>query len=138
MKQDSVPDAKQQDRDLICAAVAAKEKAYAPYSHFRVGAALTDERGNRYNGCNVENASYGATCCAERTAIFKAISEGAQRIRRLAVVSDKAELCLPCGICRQVMAEFAADDFILLAASPDGQYRTFTLEELLPAHFRLP
>ena len=138
MKQDSEPDKAKQDSDLIRAAVAAKQNAYAPYSHFRVGAALIDDRGHCHTGCNIENASYGATCCAERTAVFKAISEGAQRIRRLAVVSDQAELCMPCGICRQVMAEFAADDFLLLAASPDGQYRTFTLEELLPAHFKLP
>ena len=108
MKQDYEPDKAKQDRELLIrAAVAARQNAYAPYSHFRVGAALIDDRGHCHTGCNIENASYGATCCAERTAVFKAISEGAQRIRRLAVVSDQAELCMPCGICRQVMAEFA-------------------------------
>lgn len=125
-------------RALIAAAIAAKEKAYVPYSHFRVGAALTDEHGNCHTGCNVENASYGATCCAERTAIFKAVSEGSRQIRQLAVVCDQPEPCMPCGICRQVMTEFAAEDFQLFAAAPDGQYRTYTLEELLPAHFKMP
>ena len=125
------------DTNLIQAALDARESAYVPYSKFRVGAALLDERGRVFTGCNIENASYGATCCAERTAIFKAVSEGAKAIRKLAVVCGQEGPCMPCGICRQVMAEFAANDFILLAASPDGTYRRFSLDELLPARFEL-
>ena len=125
------------DSDLIQAALDAREKAYVPYSKFRVGAALLDDRDRLFTGCNIENASYGATCCAERTAIFKAVSEGAKTIRRLAVVCDQAGPCMPCGICRQVMAEFAGADFELLAASPDGSYRRFSLDELLPDRFGL-
>lgn len=123
------------DEQLIAAAAAAREHAYVPYSHFRVGAALADEDGRLFTGCNVENASFGATNCGERTAIFKAISEGSRKIRRLAVVCDREEPCMPCGICRQVMAEFAAPDFVLLAASPSGKYRAYTLDELLPDAF---
>ncbi len=126
-----------QARELIQAALAAKDMAYAPYSRFRVGAALLDEKDRRQSGCNIENASFAATCCAERTAIFKAISDGARSIRRLAVVSDRPDYCLPCGICRQVMAEFAAPDFLLFAAAPDGKYLTFSLAQLLPAAFQL-
>ncbi len=126
-----------QVQELIQAALAAKEMAYAPYSRFRVGAALLDEKDRQQSGCNIENASFGATCCAERTAIFKAVSDGARSIRRLAVVSDQPDYCLPCGICRQVIAEFAAPDFLLFAAAPDGKYLTFSLAQLLPAAFQL-
>ena len=124
------------DEQLIAAAASAKEQAYVPYSHFGVGAALIDEQGRVFTGCNIENASYGATCCGERTAIFKAISEGSRQIRRLAVICDQAEPCMPCGICRQVMAEFAAPDFELLAASPSGQFKIYSLQGLLPDAFR--
>ncbi len=123
------------DEDLVAAAAAAREQAYAPYSGFRVGAALLDEQNRLFTGCNIENASYGATCCGERTAIYKAVSEGARNIKRMAVVGSLPELCMPCGICRQVMAEFAAPDFILLAAAPDGRYQAFSLEDLLPFAF---
>jgi len=125
------------DEQLIAAAIAAKSQAYAPYSRFRVGAALADERGRIFTGCNVENVSFGATNCGERTAIFKAVSEGSRKISRLAVVCDQDEPCMPCGICRQVIAEFAGADFILLAASPSGKYRSYTLAELLPDAFRV-
>jgi len=125
------------DDELITAAAKARESAYAPYSHFRVGAALLDEKNRLFTGCNVENASYGATCCGERTAIFKAISTGSRKIRRLAIVCDQDEPCMPCGICRQVMAEFAAPDFELLAASPSGSFRRYTMTELLPDAFVL-
>lgn len=124
------------DTDLIAAALAARSAAYAPYSRFRVGAALLDDQGRLFTGCNIENASYGATCCAERTAIFKAVSEGAKAIKSMAVVSDQAEYCLPCGICRQVMAEFADAGFTLLAAAPDGRHLSLSLAELLPHAFR--
>ena len=125
------------DANLIQAALDARESAYVPYSKFRVGAALLDERGRVFTGCNIEHASYAATCCAERTAIIKAVSEGATAIRTLAVVCNQDGPCMPCGNCRHVMAEFAANDFILLAASPDGTYRRFSLDELLPARFEL-
>lgn len=125
------------DQELIAAAAAARLQAYVPYSRFHVGAALIDDQGRLFTGCNVENASFGATCCGERTAIFKAVSEGGRKIRRLAVVCDQDEPCMPCGICRQVMAEFAAPDFVLLAASPSGNYRQYNMQELLPDAFTL-
>jgi len=125
------------DEQLVAAASAARGNAYAPYSRFRVGAALLDENNRLFTGCNVENASYGATCCGERTAIYKAISDGSLRIRRLAIVSDRDEPCVPCGICRQVIAEFSAPDFILLAATPSGYSKRYTLAELLPDAFSL-
>ncbi|MDN5315148.1 MAG: cytidine deaminase [Clostridiales bacterium] len=126
-----------QDNELVKQAIAAREQAYAPYSRFRVGAALLDDRNNLFTGCNIENSSYGATCCAERTAIFKAISEGAKQIKTLAVVCDSDDYCRPCGICRQVMSEFSAEDFRLLSARPDGEYEILTMEQLLPASFHL-
>lgn len=122
-------------QSLVAAALAAKKRAYAPYSRFQVGAALVDDRGRMFTGCNIENASYGATCCAERTAIFKAVSEGAHKIRRLAVVCDDADYCRPCGICRQVMSEFAAADFQLISAKPDGSFIVLTMNEILPFAF---
>jgi cytidine deaminase len=124
------------DSELIAVADSARGSAYVPYSRFHVGAALLDENNRLFTGCNVENASYGATCCGERTAIFKAISEGSRQIRRLAVVGDQDEPCMPCGICRQVMSEFAAPDFELIAASPSGSFRRYTINELLPDAFR--
>lgn len=125
------------DSDLIALADAERQKAYVPYSHFHVGAAMIDEDGRVYTGCNIENASYGATNCAERTAIFKAVSDGSRQIRRLAVVCDHDAPCMPCGICRQVMAEFAAPDFELLAASPSGEFRRYSKDEMLPDAFVL-
>lgn len=124
------------ERTLIEQARLAAERAYAPYSDFHVGAALETEDGHLFTGCNVENVSYGATCCAERVAIFNAVSEGHRRIRRLAVVCGSDEYCTPCGICRQVMLEFATPDFILLAARPDGGFLRFDTEQLLPHAFR--
>ncbi len=124
-------------KTLIERALAAKEQAYVPFSHFRVGAALEAADGTIYTGCNVENSSFGATNCAERTAIFKAVSDGVREVRQLAVVSDDEDFCSPCGICRQVMAEFATPDFLVHLARPDGQYKSFTLEQILPEAFRL-
>ncbi len=117
---------------LLEKAVKAMENAYVPYSHFPVGAALVTDTGEIYTGCNIESASYGATNCAERTAIFKAVSEGHRRIRKIAVVSDKID-AFPCGICRQVMAEFA-DGLEIIIGRP-GDYRIYTLDELLPHSF---
>ncbi|NLK89439.1 MAG: cytidine deaminase [Clostridiaceae bacterium] len=126
------------DAELIRLANQAKEMAYAPYSRFHVGAALIDDQDRVFTGCNIENASYGATNCAERTAIFKAVSEGARQIRKLAVVCDQETPCVPCGICRQIIAEFAAADFELLAADPSGHFKRYSQEALLPDAFVLP
>jgi len=118
---------------LIEMALAVRQNAYVPYSGFRVGAALLTGKGKVYTGCNVENASYGATCCAERTAVFKAVSEGGVEFKAIAVASDSEELTFPCGICRQVLAEFKIPRII--AANKRGEYREFDLKELLPYAF---
>lgn len=122
---------------LIELALAAKEQAYVPFSHFHVGAALETADGRIYTGCNIENSSFGATNCAERTAIFKAVSDGVREVRQLAIVSDDENYCSPCGICRQVMAEFAAPGFLVHLARPDGEYKSYTMREILPEAFRL-
>lgn len=114
--------------------------AYAPYSGYHVGAALLGEDGGIYQGGNIENASYGATNCAERTAIFKAVSDGVRVFRAIAVVgglagNEPADYAYPCGICRQVMSEFAQKDFLVIVAKSVEDYKLFTLEELLPAGF---
>jgi cytidine deaminase len=100
---------------LILAARAARERAHAPFSKFKVGAAVEDEDGKIYAGCNIENATLGLTMCAERVAVFKAISEGASRLIRVAVVADSAELTPPCGACRQILWEFCGDADLILA-----------------------
>ena len=119
---------------LIEIAKEAREKAYVPYSKFKVGAALLTKEGNVFSGCNVENASYGLTCCAERTAIFKAVSEGQRNFTALAVVADVPTLCSPCGACRQVIAEFGGDIKVYMA-NLKGDYISKTAEELLPGFF---
>nr|WP_274376921.1 cytidine deaminase [Desulforamulus reducens] len=119
---------------LIEMAKEAREKAYVPYSKFKVGAALLTQEGKVFTGCNVENASFGLTCCAERTAIFKAVSEGNREFVALAVIADVPTLCSPCGACRQVMAEFAGDMKVHMA-NLHGQYKTITVSELLPGYF---
>jgi cytidine deaminase len=119
---------------LIAAAVAAREKAFAPYSGFRVGAALGAESGTVIAGCNVESASYGLTICAERVALVKAVSDGHTRFLRIAVVADTVELTPPCGACRQLLWEFAPDATVILA-NLRGDTRTFTMRELLPHGF---
>ena len=120
---------------LMREAAAAREHAYAPYSHFRVGAAVLTDNGRIYSGCNVENASYGATLCAERNAIAKAVSEGAGRILALAVIGDSQGETTPCGICRQVIAEFAEMDMPVLCGDRNGKFNSHTLRELLPFAF---
>ena len=126
------------DRELMALAVKARENAYAPYSDFRVGAALLTESGRVYMGCNIENAAYTPTNCAERTAFFKAVSEGERRFCAIAVTGGKgettSELCAPCGVCRQVMAEFCSPDFRVILGNAE-QTRSVTLEELLPLSF---
>ena len=124
---------------LIEEAMKAREMAYAPYSEFRVGAALLDGDGTIYSGCNIENASYGACNCAERTAIFKAVSEGAGDFRAIAIVGgkDKAvtEFCPPCGICRQVLQEFGTKELRVIVAKSTEDYKEYGFEELLPFGF---
>ncbi|MCU6761136.1 Cytidine deaminase [uncultured Roseburia sp.] len=120
---------------LVQMAQMVKEKAYAPYSGFRVGAALLGKSGMIYTGCNIENAAYPVTNCAERTALFKAVSEGEQEFLALAVVSDSADYVSPCGVCRQALAEFCGTDFQILMCRSNGDYKIMTLGELLPESF---
>ena len=119
---------------LVAAAIRARENAHAPFSHFKVGAAVEDAEGYIYTGCNVENATYGLTVCAERVAIFKAISEGARKFRRVAVVADTETLTTPCGACRQILWEFCGDVEIVLA-NPGGKTETLRLGTLFPRAF---
>ncbi len=119
---------------LTAAALAARENAHAPYSHFRVGAALEDSTGRVYTGCNVENATYGLTICAERVAVFKAMSEGARSFRRIAIAADTDALTPPCGACRQILWEFCGDVEILLV-NLHGKTEIIQLKELLPRAF---
>jgi cytidine deaminase len=117
---------------LIQAAIQAAENAYAPYSHYRVGAALLTESGKVYQGCNVENAAYGSSICAERTAILKAVSEGERQFKALAVATQNGGA--PCGSCRQVMREFAADMPVIITDF-EGHTRLTSLQQLLPDSF---
>ena len=118
---------------LMDCAIKARENAYSPYSHFAVGAALLCEDGTLYEGCNIENASYSLTNCAERTAIFKAVSEGHIKFKALAVVADTEGPCAPCGACRQVMAEFKIP--LIIMGNLMGNIKIVTIEELLPFSF---
>lgn len=119
---------------LASAALAARENAHAPYSNFRVGAALEDASGRVHTGCNVENATYGLTLCAERVAVFKAISEGARKFRRIAIAADTDELTPPCGACRQILWEFCGD-FPIVLVNPRGKSETVQLKDLFPRAF---
>jgi len=119
--------------ELIQAALAARQNAYVPYSNFKVGAAALAKDGKIYTGCNVENASYGLCNCAERTAIFKAVSEGERELVAIAIVADTVEPVAPCGACRQVMAEFGINKVIM--CNLQGKQYTTTVEELLPYSF---
>ncbi len=124
------------DRELINIAVEAAEEAYAPYSDFKVGAALECADGSVFTGCNVENASYGLSVCAERTAVFKAVSEGRRSFLRLAIFAEGEDYCMPCGACRQVLQEFAPQ-IEVLSVRGDGRYVSYALRELLPHPFEL-
>jgi cytidine deaminase len=125
------------DKQLIEYALKVKEKAYVPYSKFTVGAALLTKSGNVYTGCNVEIASLGATNCAERTAVWKAVSEeGKIDIEKIAIVSDAEDYIYPCGICRQVLAEFADDDMEVICTKRSGEYKTVRFGDILPNAFR--
>ena len=126
------------DKALMELAVAARGYAYAPYSGFRVGAALLAKNGKVYTGCNIENAAYTPTNCAERTAIFKAVSEGVREFTAIAIVGGKgetpAEFCAPCGVCRQVLAEFCEGDMRVLLGTPEN-IRAYAFADLLPLSF---
>ena len=121
---------------LIEKAFEAQKFCYTPYSNFNVGAALLGANGKIYQGCNIENAAYTPTNCAERTAVFKAVSEGEREFRAIAVCGDAEEYLAPCGVCRQVLLEFTEPEkFVVLMAAKSGEYRKMTLAELLPASF---
>lgn len=115
--------------------------AYVPYSHFHVGAALLCEDGTIFTGCNIENSAYGPSNCAERTAIFKAVSEGYKKFSAIVVVGglegNVTEYCTPCGVCRQVMREFCSRDFKIICAKSPSDYKEYTLDQLLPQSFSL-
>lgn len=121
------------NKELISMALEAQKMAYVPYSNFHVGAAVLMEDGKVYSGCNIEIASYSPTLCAERTAIFKAISEGSKKIKTIAIVGD-ANPTFPCGVCRQVIREFGKDSKIIIANSKED-YKEYTIGDLLPNSF---
>ena len=130
-------------KELLQKAVEARRQSYSPYSHYQVGACLLCADGTLYSGCNIENAAFGPTVCAERTAIFKAVSEGKRSFSAIAIVggpedSDETQLnsAYPCGVCRQVMAEFCSPEFHIYCGTPE-QPEEFTLAELLPKSFGL-
>lgn len=128
-------------KNLLEKAQEARARAYAPYSRFTVGAALLLSDGSIYTGCNIENASYSATVCAERTAVFAAIAEGRRDFVAIAISGEEegvsGGLCLPCGVCRQVLSEFCAADFPIIVGSAE-HYTVYTLGQLLPCGFQLP
>lgn len=127
---------------LVKAALKAREIAYCPYSHFAVGAAVLVESGRVYTGCNIENATQGPGVCAERTALYKAVSEGERNFTAIAIAggaegTEPTSFCPPCGVCRQALAEFCSGDFsVILVKSPD-EYKVYRLEELFPLSFQL-
>ncbi len=127
------------NKELVTAAFAAMQNAYAPYSSYKVGAALLSKSGRLYTGCNVENAAYGPTNCAERTAFFKAVSEGEREFVKIAVVGGKdgsvTDMFMPCGVCRQVMAEFCDGDFEIIVARSKDNFTSFALSTILPYGF---
>lgn len=126
------------DRELLLCAIEARKKAYAPYSGFFVGAALLGKSGKIYTGCNVENAAYSVANCAERTALFKAVSEGEREFDAIAIVGGKAEnpteLCAPCGVCRQALSEFC-DGGLKVVLGTEADVKAYTLAQLLPLSF---
>jgi cytidine deaminase len=133
---------KKKREELLKEAIEARKNAYVPYSHFQVGAALLAKNGNVYRGCNIENAAFGSTMCAERTAFFKAVSEGVREFEAIAIVGGPESgalrtICDPCGNCRQVMAEFCKGDFEIIFGSSKKDLSVYTLEQLLPLRFKL-
>ena len=128
------------DRELLKLSIEAMQKSYSPYSECKVGAALLAKSGKVYTGCNIENASFTPTVCAERTAFFKAISEGEKEFEKIAIVGGKGGeikgMFSPCGVCRQVMSEFCDGDFEVILVTGEEQYEKVTLAELLPYSFK--
>lgn len=128
-------------KELINEAIKGAEKSYAPFSKFNVGAAILTKDGKIFTGCNIENSAYGPSNCAERTAIFKAVSEGYKEFSAIAIVGgynhDFKDFCAPCGVCRQVMMEFCDKDFKIYLGNSNLEYKEYTLEELLPEGFKL-
>lgn len=127
-------------KDMIKAAQKAREKAYAPYSHYQVGASLLTGELRIYTGCNIENASYTPTICAERTALSKAVSEGWRRLKAIAIVGGPKgettnQYAFPCGVCRQALREFADGQFVVIVARNENDYKIYQLNELLPESF---
>lgn len=122
-------------KKLFDAAVSVQKRAHAPYSGAFIGASVLMADGKIFSGCNIENASYGGTVCAERVAIWKAVSEGSQQIREILVVSDAPSPWPPCGFCRQVIAEFATEETLVYTANLTGQMKTFTFKNLFPESF---
>lgn len=129
-------------KHLIIEAFKARNNAYAPYSHYKVGAALLTEDGKVIRGCNIENAAYGPSNCAERTAFFKAVSDGINGFKKIAIVGGResedrllSDYAFPCGVCRQVMREFCDDDFEIIVAKSEDDYLVSKLSELLPNSF---
>lgn len=122
------------DIELIAHAREMTRRAYAPYSGYRVGAALLGVNGKVYTGCNIESAAFGATLCAERAAIANAFADGCQKFIRAAIISDKNEICTPCGTCRQLLYEFS-EHLMVLCCSADGKSVEYSIEELLPHGF---
>ncbi len=127
-------------KELIKTAKDATKSAYSPYSHFRVGAALLCEDGTVYTGCNIENSSFGVTCCAERVALFKAVSDGKRCFTDIAIVGSSTDKfdkpCAPCGVCRQALSEFCKGDFKIHLCNSD-EIITYTLDDILPHSFKL-
>ena len=119
--------------ELMDKALEAKKNSYSPYSNFKVGAALLTKDDKIYTGCNIESVSYTPSCCAERTAFFKAVSEGKKEFKAIAITGD-TQFCYPCGVCRQVMSEFCDDDFKIYIGN-SKEYKEYTLKELLPYSF---
>ena len=122
------------NKELIKLAIKARENSYSPYSNFKVGAALECEDGSVYLGCNIENSSFTPTCCAERVAVFKAVSEGNKSFKKIAIVSDSDEYTYPCGVCRQVLSEFS-HDMTVLVVNKNGEYLEKSLSEIFPNAF---
>ena len=122
-------------KELIRSAFQARKRAYTPYSRFQVGAALLAKNGTVYQGCNIENASYGVTICAERVALFKAVSEGKRSFSLLALTSDSEGITYPCGICRQALSEFAPHLTIVCASKQLTDAKSYSLDQLLPHSF---
>ena len=129
------------DKELMDLAIKARERAYAPYSSFAVGAALLSENGKVYLGCNIENSSFSPTNCAERTAIFSAIADGERKFTAIAVCGGKIDkkriFCTPCGVCRQVLSEFCDADLKVILEDGEGGIKALTLGELLPFSFNM-